>query len=136
MISRTQVIIDWITALGWDAQQELGYPLLPGPLILDSPDQAVFITLTGGPGYTTEEPATDAWSFQARVRGPSDDPASPEVAAIQLDQLILRAGYPTSVDGLAIQHAHRLGGPPVPLLVDPEDLRHEFTSNYVIITGV
>jgi hypothetical protein len=132
----TQVIIDWITSLGWNTAQELGYPLLPGPEILDEPDRAVFITGGGGPGYTTEEPATDASVFQARLRGPSDDPFEPEVMAGQLDTLILRAPFPVVIDGVVVSHAHRMSNGPTPLPLDPSDRRHEFTCNYIFITGV
>lgn len=134
-VAQTQLIIDFVNSLGWDGQQELGYPLLPGPLILSEPDRSVWITGTGGPGYTTEEGATDAWTFQARVRGPSDDPFEPESVIQLLDNMIFGASYPVSIDGISIQTVHRLGGPPAPLPVDPGDLRHEFTCNYVIITG-
>jgi hypothetical protein len=136
MTAQVQVIIDWLAAAGWDDQQELGYPLYPGPEILDEPDQAVFITPTGGAGYVTEEGSVDAWSFQARVRGPSDDPLTPGDVAQQLDRLILTASYPTQADGVAIQAAGRLGSPPIPLPLDPTDRRFEYTCNYVIMTGV
>ena len=136
MTAQTQVIMDWITSLGWDTRQESGYPLLPGPEIVDEPDKVVFVTGSGGPGYTTEEPATDAWAFQARVRGPSDDPLAPEDAARQLDALILGASFPTTVDGVKIVHVHRLAGRPAPLPLDPADRRFEYTCNYVMIAGV
>src|ERR1039457_6632297 len=90
---RTQVIIDFLTSTGWDTTQETGYPLFPGPEILVSPDRAVFITDSGGPGYTTEEGGTDAWSFQARTRGPSERPLAAQVAAQLLDWAILAARY-------------------------------------------
>src|ERR1035441_3275476 len=86
---RTKLVIDFLTAAGWDTTPELGYPLFPGPEILVSPDRAVFITGSGGPGYTTEEGGTDAWSFQARTRGPSDDPLAAQAAAQLLDWTIL-----------------------------------------------
>jgi hypothetical protein len=132
----TQVIIDWLTSLGWNTAEELGYPLKPGPLILDEPDRVVWITGGGGPGYITEEPALDGGVFQVRLRGPSDDPYEPEIMAGALDTLILRASFPVVIDGVTISHAHRLGNGPTPLPVDPADLRHEFTCNYVFITGV
>jgi hypothetical protein len=135
-IARTQLIIDWVTSLGWPGQQESGYPLFPGPYILRSPDQAVFITATTGPGAVTEEGLPQAAGFQARLRGPADDAITAESYANLLDQLILAAPFPVIIDGVTINHAHRLGGPPTPLPVDPADLRHEFTASYVIITGV
>jgi hypothetical protein len=134
-VPKSQLIIDWITTLGWDVAQESGFPLFPGPMILSEPDQSVWITDTGGPGYVTEEGAADAWSFQARVRGASDDPFGPEAAAQLLDKLILIAPFPATVDGTRIFTAHRAGSPPSPLPVDPGDLRHEFTCSYIIITG-
>ncbi len=134
-VPQTQVIIDFLTALGWDTQQEQGWPLYPGPLILDEPDQSVWITGTGGPGYVTEEGAADAWSFQARIRGPSDQPYPPEAAAQLLDTMIFTAPDPLTIDGVTILVAHRAGSPPAPLPVDPKDLRHEFTCSYIIITG-
>jgi len=135
MIARTQVIIDWIASLGWDDQQETGYPLFPGPLIIQEPDRAVHITGSGGPGYVVEEGLPQACTFQARVRGPADDPLEPEFKAQELEAMILGAPFPARVDGVTINHAHRLGAAPTPLPVNPADLRHEFTSNYVIIMG-
>jgi hypothetical protein len=132
----TQVIIDWITSLGWDVTQESGYPLKPGPEIREEPDRLVHITGTGGPGYTTEEPATDAWSFQARVRGPANDALAAEAAAVLLDTMILQAPFPTVVDDVKIQNVHRLASRPAPLPLDPADRRFEYTCNYVMIAGV
>jgi hypothetical protein len=135
-VAMTQVVIDLITLLGWDGAQELGYPLYPGTYLVEEPDRAVFITSTGGPGYTTEEGATDAWSFQARVRGTTDQAYDPEIAALRLDQMLLGAPWPMQVDGVPIQSMHRAGSPPAPLPVDPADLRHEFTCSYIVIAGV
>jgi hypothetical protein len=135
-VAMTQVVIDLLTQMGWDGTQELGYPLYPGIEILNEPDRAVFITATGGPGFTTEEGATDAWSFQARVRGPTDEPYEPEVMALRLDQMLIGAPYPLSVDGVGVLAANRAGSPPAPLPLDPGDLRHEFTCNYIVIAGV
>lgn len=136
MTAQTQVVMDWITSLGWDVTQESGYPLRPGPEITQEPDQIVHITGTGGPGYTTEEPATDAWSFQARVRGPANDPLKAEEAADLLDSMIRTASFPVVVDGVKIQNVHRMAGRPAPLPLDPADRRFEYTCNYVMIAGV
>jgi hypothetical protein len=135
-VAMTKVVIDLLTAMGWDGAQELGYPLYPGIEILTEPDRAVFITATGGPGFTTEEAATDAWSFQARVRGPTDDAYEPEIMALRLDQMLLGAPYPLTVDGVRVLAANRAGSPPTPLPLDPNDLRHEFTCSYIVIAGV
>jgi hypothetical protein len=135
-VAQTQVIMDWLATIGWDISQETGYPVFPGPYIEAEPDRAVFITGGGGPGYTTEEPATDASVFQARVRGPSGDPLAAEAAAQLLDSLILRAALPASIDGTWINSISRSGNGPTPLPLDPGDLRQEFTTNYVIVTGV
>lgn len=132
---RAQVIIDFLTAAGWDTTQESGCPLFAGPEILVSPDRAAFITATGGPGYTTEEGGTDAWSFQARVRGPSDDPLAAQIAAQMLDWTILGAPTPTWIDGVRVINCQRLGSPPSPLPLDPKDRRFEYTADYIIVTG-
>lgn len=132
----TQVIIDWIISLGWPQQPELDYALLDGTYITEEPDRAVFITPTGGPGYTTEEGATDAWSFQARIRGTTDDANGPLQAAVLLDQLILKAPVPTVIDGVPVQCAYRAASPPTPLPVDPRDLRREYTCSYILVMGV
>ena len=134
-VAQTQVIIDWITSLGWDTSQELGYPLFPGPQILSEPDRSVWITGSGGPGYVTDEGSADASSFQVRVRGTTDDVFGPEIAAAQLDFLILKAPMPVKVDGVPIQSVGRTGSGPSPLPVDPNDNRHEFTASYIIVTG-
>lgn len=135
-VSVTQVIIDWITSLGWTQQPELDYALLDGTYIVEEPDRAVFITPTGGPGYVTEEGSADAWSFQARVRGTTDDPNGSLQTATLLDIMILHAPLPTTVDGVAFQNAYRAASPPTPLPVDPRDLRREYTCSYIIVTGV
>src|ERR1035441_5029676 len=126
---RTKLVIDFLTAAGWDTTPELGYPLFPGPEILVSPDRAVFITGSGGPGYTTEEGGTDAWSFQARTRGPSDDPLAAQAAT----QGPARSQAWT--DGIRIISCFRLGGPPSVLPLDPGDRRFEYTADYVFVTG-
>jgi hypothetical protein len=134
-VAMGQVVCDWITSLGWDASEETGYSLSPGTEIHDNPDKIVFIITIPGPGYTTEEPATDAKAFQARVRGPADDPLAAEMAATLLDHMILGASFPAVIDGVPIVHVHRVGATPVALPLDPKDKRFEYTCNYVIITG-
>ena len=133
---RTQVVIAFLTAAGWDVTQETGYPLFPGPEILVSPDRAVFITPTPGPGYTTEEGGTDAWGFQARLRGPSDDPQSAMAGAQLLDWTILTAFTPAWSCGVRVISCQRLGSTPSPLPLDPSDRRFEYTADYILITGV
>ena len=134
-VAKTQLAIDFITALGWDASQEGGYPLLPGPEILTSPDKEVTLTPSGGPGFVTEEASHDAWTFQARLRGGADDPLGAELAAQQLDWFILTAPVPLTVDGITVAAVTRLGAPPSPLPLDPSDRRTEFTCTYIITTG-
>jgi hypothetical protein len=134
-VPRAQIIIDWLITAGWDTTQETGYPLLPGPEILAEPDKAVFITLAGGPGYTTEEGGTDAWSFQARTRGPSDDPLTAQAAAQFLDWMILRGPRHALIGGVPVLNVQRAGGPPAPLPLDPADRRFELTATYIITTG-
>jgi hypothetical protein len=131
-----QVICDWIASLGWDSREELGFPLRPGTFIYDDPDKIVHVACTGGAGYTTEEPATDAVSFQARVRGPADDPLAARLAADTLDALILSAPFPAQVDGATIVHVHRLAGRPSMLPLDEADKRFELTASYIIVIGV
>lgn len=133
-VAKSQLITDWITGLGWDVTQETGYPLYPGPEILASPDRAVFITPAGGPGWVTEEGALDAWSFQARLRGPAGNPIEPEAKAQELD-LLLFTGAPATVDGVRIAAFTRSGSPPQPLPLDPASRRFEYTCTYVITTG-
>jgi hypothetical protein len=134
-VAKTQLIADFITGLGWDGTQETGYPPLPGPEILTAPDRALFITPAGGPGWVTEEAGLDCWSFQARVRGPADDPLTPELAAAQLDVLIVNGPYPQTVDGVLVALVTRAGSPPAPLPLDPADRRFEYTTTYLITTG-
>jgi hypothetical protein len=135
VVPKTQVIIDWISSLGWDGTQETGFPLFPGPEILTAPDRAVFLTVTPGPGWVTEEAALDCWGFQALVRGPADDPLTPELMAQRLDAMILNGPYPVTVDGTLIALVTRSGGTPAALPSNPEDRRFEFTCTYLITTG-
>ncbi|HYK70431.1 MAG TPA: minor capsid protein [Streptosporangiaceae bacterium] len=136
MISQTQLIIDWISTLGWDDRQELGFPLVAGPFVPPSPDRLVVITGGGGPGYLTEEATIDGSNFQVRLRAAPEDPAEGEVAASLLDDLILRASFPVQIDGVTIATCSRVGSGPSPMPWDPADQRVEFTSNYMIATGV
>lgn len=133
-MARTTLVKDFLTALGWDAAQETGYALFSGPEIVSSPDRAVFITPTGGPGWVTEEAALDAWSFQARVRGAEDDPDGAALAAQQLDWYLLTAGA-QAVDNVWIACVTRSGGAPAVLPLDPQDRRFEYTCTYIITTG-
>ena len=132
---RTQVAIDWLTMAGWDMTQETGYPAFPGPEILDAPDKAVFITATSGPGYRTEEGGVDSWGFQARLRGPEDDPLGAQAAAQLLDYVILHGPHPATVDGVPVLNVQRLGSPPSALPLDPADRRFEYVANYILTTG-
>ena len=134
-VARDQLVCDMIAAFGWDNAEETGYPLSPGSEIHDNPDKLVFITATGGPGYVTEEGGVDAWSFQARVRGPADQPQVAIVAAQLLDWTVLQGPYPVSVDGVRVLNCQRLGSPPSALPLDENDKRFEFTANYIIVTG-
>jgi hypothetical protein len=136
MTAATQVIIDWISSLGWDDRQELGWPIVPGPYVPPSPDQLLIITGGGGFGYMTEEPSVDSANFQARLRGDPDDPLGAEIAAQLLDTMILRAHFPVAVGGTSILNVFRSGSGPDPLPFDPGDRRTEFTNTYTIITGV
>jgi hypothetical protein len=132
--ARTQLIIDFITGLGWDVEQESGYPLYAGPEILNAPDQLITITPTSGPGYVTEEAGLDNWGFQARVRGPSDNQFASEEAIQQLDFLLLTAPYPVKVDGQTVQICYRSGATPTALPLDPNDRRFEYVCTYLIVT--
>ena len=134
-VSRAQVIIGFLSGAGWDTTQETGWPLYAGPEILLEPDRAGFITATGGPGYTTEEGGTDAWSFQARLRGPADDPDAAMAGAQLLDWTILGASTPASAEGVRVINCQRLGSPPSALPLDPSDRRFEYTADYIITTG-
>ena len=40
---------------------------------------------------------------------------------------ILSARFPVLIDGVPVIHAHRLGGRPSPLPLDPGDKRYELT---------
>jgi len=134
-VTQTQMIIDWLIGLGWNTTEEAGAPIVPGPRILPSPDKIVHITGSGGPGYVLDG-AADSSLFQARWRGPSNDPIAAEALATLMDSMIFSAPFPATVDGVTIIHVHRLGSGPSPLPLDPGDLRYEFTCNYSITTGV
>lgn len=141
-IPRTQLVMDLITALAnasgnpplISVTEETGYALFAGPEILSDPDRAIFVTPAGGPGWVTEEAALDTWSFQLRVRGPDDDPLAPELAIQQLDFLLFGANTMT-VDGIYVATITRVGSPPVPLPLNPQDRRFEYTCSYLITTG-
>lgn len=131
----TTVVADFLRALGWDDREEQGYVLYEGAEIRPDPDRAVFITPVTGPGYVTEEGSADARAVQLRVRGSADDHAAAEIAAQQLDRLLLTAPVPASADGVAVLAVGRQGGPPAELPLDPADRRTEFTCTYIFTTG-
>ena len=134
-VPRSQLVIDWLTLAGWNVTQETGYPLNPGPEIIFEPDRLVTITATGGPGYVTDEAAVDAWSFQARLRGPADDPLAAEAAVQLLDWIILNGPHNVQVDGVLVLNVQRLGAPPSALPLDMNDRRFEYVGNYIFTTG-
>jgi hypothetical protein len=133
--ARDQLAADLIVSLGWDDTPESGFPVSPGSEIHANPDQVVFITVTPGPGYVTEEGGADAWAFQARVRGPADQPQAALAAAQLLDWMILQGPYPATVDGVPVLACTRMGSPPSALPLDEGDKRFEFTASYIITTG-
>lgn len=136
-VTKSQLIEDWLVSLGWDVTQETGYPVYHGPEIVSSPDRLLFITPTTGPGWVTEEGALDTWGFQARLRGPFDDPDTPQLMAERLDVLILNHGQDrATIDGVQIKNVTRSGGTPAPLPLDPEDRRFEYVCTYLITTGL
>lgn len=128
-------IVAWLTGLAWDSTQETGTPIVAGPYVPDMPDRICVITATPGPGYLLEG-AADAGAFQARVRGPQDDPAAAEAAAFLLDRLIKNARFPVTVNGQVLVHVHRLAGQPA-FLTGPSDdgNRFELTCQYIAIAG-
>lgn len=128
----TSSVIRWLTDQGWDATQETGAPLFPGPFVPEMPDRLVVVTSTPGPGYVLEA-AADAQAFQARVRGPQNDYDAAEALAFALDDLILNASFPAIVAGRTLIHCHRLGSQPTPLAVGPDsgDCTN-FTCQYVL----
>lgn len=130
-----KIIADWIATLGWDMTQETGWPVVSGPEMPDAPDKIIVLTGSGGPGYLTEEAGIDGQTFQARLRGPANDADAAQAAIKQLDELVLGAVFPVVVDGVTISHVHREGSPPVPLPLDPNDRRFEYTVNYIILLG-
>lgn len=134
--SQEQVIIDWITGLGWDTREEAGYPLVIGPYIPRSPDKMVIITGGDGPGFILDG-AADASNFQVRLRGPQNDQFTASSQAALLDAMIFSALFPAMIDGVSIVHIHRVGSGPSPLGGGPDDAyRYEYTCNYLMITGV
>ena len=136
-VTKTQLLEDWLVSLGWDTTQESGYPVLHGPEILDMPERALFVTPTPGPGWVTEEAALDTWGFQARLRGPQDDPDTPQLMMQRLDVMILNGGQRRAVvDGVQIFMVTRSGGTPTPLPLDPQDRRFEYVCTYLITTGL
>lgn len=132
----TTDLVAWILSLGWDGTQETGAPVLTGPYVPDEPDKCVIVTPTPGPGFTNEA-ATDASAFQARVRGSQNDQPGAETLAYLLDALILGASFPAVTgSGQVIVHVHRLGGTPSPLASGPDDGdRSEFVTSYICIAG-
>jgi hypothetical protein len=129
-------VITWLTDLGWDARQEFGAPILPGPYVPDEPDRMVIVTAVPGPGFVLEGDG-DAGAFQARVRGGQNDQADAEALAYLLDKLILGASFPAvTPSGQVIIHVHRLGGTPSPLTAGPDTGdRYEYTTTYLCIAG-
>jgi hypothetical protein len=130
-----RTIINWVIAQGWDASQETGVPLFPGPYIQKMPDRIVTLTGTPGPGFVLES-AADAQAFQARVRGPQNDQDAAEALALSLDSLILNAPFPAIAGARTLMFCKRLGGQPIPLAAAPDQAeRYEFICSYILIAS-
>jgi hypothetical protein len=134
--AKVSVVIALIEQLGWDTTQESGWPLQPGPEIQTNPDRLLTITVTPGPGWITEEAALDCWGFQARLRGPENDPITPGLMIQRLDVMLLNGPWPQSVGNVVVVALNRQGTAPSPLPLDPGDRRFEYTCTYLITTGL
>ena len=132
-------VIQWITAQGWNGNQETGCPLVMGPYIPDTPDNLVVVTATSGPGYMLEG-VTDVSGFQARVRGGQSGDGSTtaqeatESLAYALDGLIFNAAFPCVLgSGRVLVAAHRLAGIPTPMPQASDDSsRMTYVCSYLI----
>lgn len=135
----TSDVIQWLTGLGWNTNQETGCPLSMGPYIPDTPDTLAVITMTPGAGYMAEG-ALDMCGFQARVRGgqsgdgSTDAQAATEALAYALDGLIFNAAYPCVLaSGRTLVTAHRLSGIPAPMAQASDDQdRFTYVASYLI----
>jgi hypothetical protein len=134
-----------IAGLGtWLHSAEIGLdvaiPVLPGSLI-DTPgypDRALFVTSTGGPGLQLDDFGSDVQNFQFRWRGAEGDPGvayeDTEILAKTLDLKLVRASYPTTIDGLNVLRLWRTGGSPAYLATIRRKVH--FTASYLFDAAV
>jgi hypothetical protein len=93
------------------------------------PDRRVIISGTGGPGESGER-TRDALSFQVRTRGRQNVPGDAEQLAWQVDDAIMGAIAPLSINGTRVISIQRQGGPPGFILRDTARRAH-FSCNYL-----
>lgn len=116
-------IEDWLTSRG------VTTPMRPGPRGYDSPDKLVVVTLQPGAG-TLMEDLFDVPAFQLRSRGSVENYADAETLAFELDDLVLSADLPATLEGCYVDAMGRTGGAPVALGPPDSGGRFEFVCSY------
>jgi hypothetical protein len=123
-------IVAWLADIG------ITTPAFDGLYLVPKPDQAVFITMTGGTGLTFER-SYDVVSFQLRCRG-NPSPANPPAAgadaaaiASACDDAILAIVAPVQIGSAHVNDINRLGAPPRFALFDAAQ-RAEYVAAYTL----
>lgn len=109
-----------------------GVIVMPGPNLPDIPDRYVLLTPYGGPGLNTGEGILDARGWQVRCVGLQHDEDSGEALADAIDTALLKQ-HSAKYQGVWVTGVQRVGGAPVPLMVDDADRTH-WVCSYIVET--
>lgn len=120
-------VVTQLTGAGIDA---LFYPGPPGWLPADSPQAVVVVSLTAGPGQTTDGTA-DITGLSLRVLSPQNDYPAGESLAWACDRAVRRDG--TGPWGnRVVQRVTRTGGGPTLTDYDADSRRWSFLLSYLV----
>lgn len=99
------------------------------PVIPDSPDELVVITLGAGSGFTNEK-SYETRTFQVRCRAIQNNPNISEANSLGIDTLLNSMIMPWNPDGCHVMDLGWVGGGPFPMPADDEANRYSWVCTY------
>lgn len=122
-------IANWLGVNYFDAANRnltcIAYP----PVIPDSPDELVVITMQPGPGMDNER-AYETRLFQVRCRAIQNNPQISEANSMGIDTLFMSLMMPWNPDGSHVIDLGWTGGGPAPMTPDDSANRYSWACNY------
>lgn len=99
------------------------------PVIPDSPDELVIVTMLPGTGFDHER-AFEIRSFQIRCRSLQNTPWIAEANSMGIDTLLMSMMMPWKPDGAFVNELGWTGGGPSPLPADDTANRYSWVCTY------